>query len=139
MPTDARDWSGTNHVTHYPANPSAATTGRGGANINMAEGGLAGAELRTFHIQIRSTASEHNIYESYDPMVGLKTAGFLGSFLMAIIGYIIYKAGCRRYGSVCIYYRFHYLFRSIIGNHTTTKVVTVVLQFFVTGLTSLLS
>jgi hypothetical protein len=63
----------------------------------MAEASNPGAELKTFHVQARSSQNEQsNMYGSYDPMVGLKTAGFLGSFLMAIIGYIIYKTGCKR-------------------------------------------
>lgn len=82
------DWPVTSHVTSIVSHP---------ANQMAKEGGMAvGAELKTFHMQVHLSSNENDIYSTYDPMVGLKTAAFLGSFLMAVIGYIIYKVGCRR-------------------------------------------
>ena len=63
--------------------------------------GGAGHNTRMVHMQPRVTANNHppqygSFFTPYDPMTGARTAAILGSFLLMLVFYIIYKAKCHQ-------------------------------------------
>ena len=52
--------------------------------------------LKTFKMAAKVDDDEGRFYTSYDPVVGLRTAGVLGGFLTFIILYALYKSQRQR-------------------------------------------
>lgn len=46
--------------------------------------------VKTFHMEPRSSGDQ--LYMSYDPLTGVRTAAILGLFMLTVMGYILYKS-----------------------------------------------
>lgn len=50
--------------------------------------------VKTFHMEPRSSGDQ--LYMTYDPLTGVRTAAILGLFMVTVMGYILYKAKYNR-------------------------------------------
>ena len=78
--------SNTQHIPYVAVVPSVSTTLK-----------ISAMQPRSAY---KSDDSGPKYFDPYDPWIGIRTAAILGSFLMLIVVYILYKARCRLSGSI---------------------------------------